>query len=158
MLKLIGLGVIFISCSMAGNVFYRYTVNCCNYVSGLIDGLKCLRREIEFSQEHFSEALIKSSQYAGDARELFKNCGQDFARASEYISSLCVDQRTKNICCFFFGQMGRNSLENELKLIDVTVEKLNILYNEQKKISENNGKLCAKTGVLAGLLFVILLL
>ena len=72
MLKLIGLCLIFISCSGIGLCLYRYTVYCVNYTDGLIDALKALKRELEFSEEYIGEALIKVSEFGGEAGTLLK--------------------------------------------------------------------------------------
>ena len=149
--------MILISSGGIGVCFFRYTVYCLNYVNGLIDALKYLRREIEFSETYLADALLKSAEYAGEAKTLFQKCGQDLQNSNTYILNEKADEKTKNICLFFFGQIGKNNLKNELKLIDITVEKLELLQREQKKFSDNTGKLWAKSGFLIGLILVILL-
>ncbi len=157
MLKIIGLTAVFVACGAFGVNIYKYCVYCLKYTEGLIDGLKYLRREIEFTETYISGALEKASSYAGEAGVLFKKCAGNLKNSSEYIKSENISCEVKKICEYFFSQIGKNNLNNELKLIDITVEKLLFTKEKQREYCEHSGKLYAKSGFLVGLIVVILL-
>ncbi len=157
MLKLAGMIIILIACGGIGLYLYRYTVYCVDYVGGLIDGIKFIRREIEFSEVLLKDAFADAAEYSGVSKDLFLKCSEDLNGYARYVNDEKSDAKTKRICENFFSQIGKSNLENELRLIDTTIDKLIILQCEHKKFSEGTGKLWAKSGILIGMLIVILL-
>ena len=158
MLKISGLILILFFCSYAGVSFYKTTIYRVGYIADIIEGLRFMRKELEFSEGLLEDVLAAASEYSGKSKNLFMNCAVDFKNCKKNIENENVSPETKTICKKFFGQIGKSNLENELNLIDVTIGQLEALYSQEKAYSEKNGKLIAKTGVLMGLLLFVLLL
>ena len=151
---------VFISKEEKSKLKYNY-----EYLTGLINALKYLKKEIVFFSSYLSDALINASEYAGIANNLFEKWGMYLKDDSfTVLDSIFVqylkirDSRVKQILKEFSVQVGTSDTENEEILIDNTIMKLMEISDEYKSTYDEKGKLISRIGIIAGLFLGILIL
>ena len=135
------------------------------YLTGIINALNYLKKEIVFFSSYLGDAFIHASQYAGIAENLFENSGIYLLNdSSPVLDEILVenlqieDLRIKNILKELGSQIGASDTENEEILIENTILKLSEILEDYKKDYYEKGKLIGRIGIIAGIFVAILIL
>lgn len=151
---------VYVSKEEKNKLKYRY-----EYLTGIINALIYLKKEITFFSSYLGDAMINAAQYAGIANQLFDISGNYIINNNSdgfekiFLENLkTTDLRVKLIMKEFAVQVGTSDTENEEILIDNTVIKLTEITDEYKNILCGRGKLISRIGIIAGIFLAILVL
>ncbi|MBO5453776.1 MAG: stage III sporulation protein AB [Clostridia bacterium] len=164
-IKVIGISILIYVCIKLSRDKKKKLKNTCEYIEGIIYGLEHLKTEIMFFSALLGKALINSSEFAGNARNLFVSSGNLLIKNPSlklgdifFENSECTDYELLTILKDLGAQLGTSDTENEIAVIDSYIEKISSVFEKCKNDYENKGKLIEKVGIITGILIAILVL
>jgi len=164
-LKILGICIFMYICVKVSYDYKLQLKNRYEYVAGIINGLKFLKKEISLFSTFLGEALVLSSEYAGKADLLFKSAGEKIIKDPSYNLGDLFESETTNkdlkVCLIMKqlgSQLGTGDTENEELIIKSAVNKLEILYNEYLNNYETKGRLINKIGVVSAIFISIIIM
>lgn len=169
MLKIIGFLIIMVSATKIGFDYSSKYIARTRELKAIIFILEKLKSEIKFSNNTIPQALeIISHTSVLTVKNMFLSvcsmvenecCSLDFAFKTYIIdnNTLSLSKEDLEVIQNFFSMLGTGDVEDEIKNINSTSQKLNMLLQDSLESEAKYVKLYRTCGVLAGCLISIML-
>ena len=167
-MKILGAIIIVCSCWILGVDFYKSNISKLEFAKGLYDGAEYLKSEIVYSCDLLGESLLKSAAFSGCAAEFIELTGKELVKkgvstedAFKKTKTILAKSTNKDIYLLtkdLFLQLGEKDCDNQGKLLDGYLERLAAFIKKQSDFCEKECVVFKKTGLIAGIGIVVLLI
>lgn len=165
-MKLLGAILIIVVCWLSGVDFQKTNKQKLDFTRGLFDGIDFLKSEIVYSCDFLGDSIIKSSEFSGEASAFMgfigvqlREKGMSTEYAFEQAGALICDKVSKEAYILtkdLFCQLGEKDCENQEKMLEGYLKKLDVLIKKQNDFCEKECVMIKKTSAIAGIGLAVL--
>lgn len=160
MLKYFGILLIFSGCSFAGFLLALKKKKDICYIEAMIEFIKYIKFKVIYFRSELCEI------YDGFDNKFLGNCGylQRLRKegmekvTKEYSGRFFVREHEYEALISFTMSIGKSAWENQVEMCDKLIILLEKYYTELNEKYPNEKKLLSSLGIIAGLLFAVILL
>lgn len=166
-MKIFGAISVVLACALLGYDIYIKAVNKLKFTEGLISGFEFCRCEISFTHLTLGDTLIKCSNFAGEASVFFNTIGNALNAEGAILekvfsnySNVLKQSVSEDVFAIIKDttlQLGTNDVDNQVNLIDSTIEKLNNCKLRQRVFCDKEGTMCKKVSIIVGIAISLML-
>ena len=167
-MKILGAFLIIGVCWMFGVDFYKSNYKKLEFAKGLFAGMEYLKSEITYTCDLLGESLQKASSFSGVAGKFFESIAFSLEKKgtstqiafeeNELYLAQNANNETYLLTKDLILQLGEKDCENQEKMLESYLSKLSLIIKKQEEFCQKECTMFKKTGAIAGLGIVVLLI
>lgn len=164
MLKIIGASFTILGGLLLGLKMKKDIKDECVFTENLISGLIALKEEIRFVPDVLKNSILKCSETAGCAKELFLDVynriesGSSAEEAWETAVCELKNEEVRTVLSETGRQIGKSDTDGQISLLEIAISKLSRIYDKRLEHLTISANQYPKFGAVSGILIAVLLI